>query len=223
MISRSAKALFFQIAAPLMRLNGTIYRRFRAPKSGVVKVHLGPGQAKYLQGWINVDANMFTAKCDVWADLRGKLPFRDNSVDVIYSHHVIEHLPDTRLFFHFCEMFRCLKSGGVFRVGGPNGDAAIQKFQEGDSTWFNDFPDNRQSLGGRLANFILCRGEHLTILTLSWLEELATAAGFKELAVLQPVTQTNYPTLIDRAVLEREWESTPNCPHTLILEGRKDR
>jgi SAM-dependent methyltransferase len=221
MISRSAKALFFQVAAPIMRLNGALYRRFRAPRKGLVKVHLGPGQANYLDGWINVDANMFTAKCDVWADFRGKLPFRDASVDVTYSHHVIEHLPDALLAFHFQEIFRCLKPGGAFRIGGPSGDGAVQKFQEGDSAWFSDFPDNRASLGGRLANFLFCRGEHLTILTFSWLEELARAAGFPKVSRCQPVTETNFPELIDRNLLEKEWESTPECPHTLIVEGRK--
>src|SRR5947207_11946455 len=97
MLSRTSKALFYAVAGPLMKVNGAVYRNLRAPRSGPVKVHLGPGQGNYLQGWINVDANMFSAKCDVWADLRNKLPFKDGSVDVIYSHHVVEHLPDTSL------------------------------------------------------------------------------------------------------------------------------
>lgn len=204
-----------------MKLNGTIYRHFRAPAGGTVKVHLGPGQGNYLPGWINVDANVFTAKCDVWADLRNKLPFKDGTVDVVYSHHVVEHLPDTALQRHFREIFRCLKPGGVFRIGGPSGDGAIQKFQEGDREWFSDFPDKRLSLGGRLANFILCRGEHLTILTFSWLEELARNAGFKQVFLCKPVTETNFPQLIDQQILHKEWESTPTCPHTIIIEAHK--
>jgi predicted SAM-dependent methyltransferase len=221
MLSRSSKSLFFAFGKPLMRINAAVYRLFRAPRSGLVKVHLGPGQTKYLDGWINVDANAFTAKCDVWADFRGRLPFRDSTVDAIYSHHVIEHLPDQSLLFHLEEMFRVLKPGGVFRIGGPNGEAAMKKFVEGDSFWFSDFPDNRSSVGGRLANFLFCRGEHLTILTRSWLQELATEAGFGELLVCQPITETNFPQFIDQVVLAKEWESTPECPHTLIVEGRK--
>jgi len=221
MLPRSAKAFFYAAAGPLMKLNGAIYRQFRAPTAGVVKVQLGPGQGKYLSGWINVDANAFTATCDVWADLRNKLPFRDGTVDVIYSHHVIEHLPDALLHFHFRDLFRCLKPGGVFRIGGPNGDSATRKFVEGDTEWFGDFPDKRESVGGRFTNFIFCRGEHLTILTFSWLEEVALAAGFKRLLLCQPVKETNFPQLIDAHVLEMEWESTPECPHTLVVEGQK--
>ena len=219
MLSRRAKAAFYNLAGPLMLVNGALYRSIRAPKAGCVKVHLGPGQGNYLSGWINVDANLFTARIDVWADLRNKLPFRTATVDAFYSHHVIEHLPN--LAFHFHELFRCLKPGGVIRLGGPNGDSAIRKFLENDSTWFSDFPDRRTSVGGRFENFIFCRQEHLTILTFSWIEELATAAGFVELRVCQPKEETGYPAVFDSSVLEKEWESTPACPHTLIVEGRK--
>jgi predicted SAM-dependent methyltransferase len=221
MVSRTTKHLFYSLAGPWMKLNGAIYRRFRARSEGLLKVQLGPGQEHYLEGWVNVDGNIFTKNCDVWADFRNKLPFRDNTVDAFYSHHVIEHLPEDLLPFHFREIHRCLKPGGVFRVGGPNGEMAVRKFQEGDSAWFSDFPDKRASLGGRLANFIFCRGEHLTILTFSWLEELAVSGGFRKLYRCQPVTETNFPNVFDSLVLGNESESTPDVPHTLIVEGQK--
>ena len=222
MISRRAKALFYSLAGPLMRVNAALYRSLRAlapADAGRVRVHLGPGQRNYLQGWINVDANMFTGKCDVWADMSQGLPFRDASVDAIYSHHVIEHLPD--LAAHFAEMFRVLKPGGVIRVGGPNGDAAMREYLAGNSAWFSDFPDCRTSIGGRLENFIFCRREHLTILTPSYLRELAEGAGFSGIEVVQPITETHHPSLFDAAVLALEWESTPDSPHTLLIEARK--
>lgn len=220
MLRRRDKALLYALAAPLLKANGALHRRFRAPRAGIVKVQLGPGQSNYLPGWINVDANLIGARIDVWADLRNPLPFPDASVDVIYSHHVIEHLPD--LFVHFREMHRVLKPGGVFRVGGPNGDVAARKFVEADIAWFSsDFPDRRVSLGGRFENFLFCRQEHLTILTQSFLQEIATDAGFEQFAVRRPVDDTGYPALIDSQVLGLEWESTPECPHTLIVEARK--
>lgn len=219
MLPRWAKAAFYTLTGPLMRVNGAIYRALRAPRSGVVKVQLGPGRKNYLDGWINVDANAFTGKCDVWADLRNRLPFPDSSVDVLYSHHVIEHLPDLR--FHFQEVRRCLKPGGAFRIGGPDGDSAIRKFSEGDGGWFSGYPDDRRSIGGRFENFIFCRQEHLTILTESWLREVAEDAGLDVLGRRLPRAETGFPALIDSAVLALEFEETPECPHTLILEGRK--
>ena len=222
MLTRQAKDLFYRVAGPLMRLNGAFYKAFRSPASrnpGTIRVQLGPGQRHYLDGWINVDANMFTAKCDVWSDISKHLPFPDDSIDAIYSHHVIEHLPD--LPTHFRELHRVLKPGGVIRVGGPNGDAAMREYVAGNSAWFSDFPDSRTSIGGRFENFVFCRQEHLTILTPSFLEEIATAAGFKDIREVLPITETGHPAIYDSQVMSHEWETTPESPHTLLIEARK--
>jgi SAM-dependent methyltransferase len=218
MMSRAAKAAFYAVAGPLMSLNGCMYRFIRSPSQGTVRVHLGPGQRNYIPGWINVDANMFTGRCDVWADLRNPLPFRSRSVDAVYSHHVIEHLPD--IGHHLAEVFRCLKPGGVYRVAGPNGDSAIAKFAANDAAWFGDYPDKRRSMGGRLENFVFCRREHLTILTQSYLEELMEGIGYREIKVCKPVTETFHREHFARC-LETESESDVQTPHTLVIEAVK--
>lgn len=219
MLSRNVKLAYYVFAGFLMKLNGSIYQKFRAPKSGSIKVHLGPGQKNYIQGWINIDANMFTAKCDLWADLRNELPFHSSTIDAFYSHHMIEHLPN--LQFHFSEIYRCLKNGGVYRVAGPNGDSAISKFIQNDCDWFGDFPDKRKSIGGRFENFIFCRQEHLTILTFSYIEELMQNAGFVKIKKALPIKETYFPAIFDENILSKEWEKDFDFPHTLIIEGQK--
>lgn len=218
MLSRSAKAAFYWAAGPAMAINGTIHRRFRAPRAERLRVHLGPGQKNYLPGWCNVDANMFTARCDIWADLRNPLPFQDAAADAVYSHHVLEHLPNME--HHFSDVYRCLKPGGWYRVGGPNGDSAIRKFIENDHGWFGDFPDRRSSIGGRFENFVFCRQEHLTILTDSFLREMLATAGFVEITNVASCTQTLRADLFGDC-LGIEHESDPVIPHTLMLEARK--
>lgn len=218
MLSRRAKNLFYKVAGPLMKVNGLVYRNFRAPRNGVVKVQLGPGQKNYLNGWINIDANKFTGKCDVWADLRNSLPFHKDSVDVFYSHHVIEHLPN--IYFHLSEIYRCLKPGGVYRVGGPNGDSAISKFVEKDLNWFGVFPEKRKSIGGRMENFIFCKGEHLTILTFSMLEEFMSDIGFVKVKQCLVAKETDHPQFFS-VCLPKEYESNFEVPHTLTIEARK--
>jgi len=218
MLKRGTKRFFYSLAGPLMELNGWRYRRLTPVHRLPLKVHLGPGQQRYLAGWVNVDANMFTGQCDIWADLRNPLPFHDGVVDACYSHHVIEHLPN--LQSHLGDIFRCLKPGGVLRIGGPNGDAAISKFVEGDKAWFSDFPVSRESIGGRLENFIFCRQEHLTILTESFLTELLSKAGFVDIQMRLPVRETGFPEHFGDC-LKIEHETNFDCPHTLIVECAK--
>jgi predicted SAM-dependent methyltransferase len=222
MISRRLKAVFYGLLGPAMKINGNIYKTLKAPKSSnsdSIKVHLGPGQKSYLKGWINVDANFISSKIDVWADLRNALPFNDNSINIFYSHHVIEHLPN--LEFHFAELFRCLKPNGKIRIAGPNGDAAMKKFLENDYAWFPDFPDERKSIGGRFENFIFARQEHLTILTFSHLQELLTPLGFRSIAQMLPKRETQFPELIDDYLFSYEWETDFDSPHTLVVEAEK--
>jgi predicted SAM-dependent methyltransferase len=218
MLPRAARTAFYVVAGPARRFNGWLYRVARAPRSGNVCVQLGPGRENYLKGWNNVDADMFTSKCDVWADLRNPLPFRNNSVSAMHSHHVIEHLANPE--GHFSEVYRCLKPGGIYRVGVPNGDSAIKKFISGDYAWFGDWPDKRRSIGGRFENFIFCRGEHVTISTYSFLEELAQDAGFGDIREHGPVNRTGYPDFF-RDAMTTEWESDFKNPHTLVIECRK--
>jgi SAM-dependent methyltransferase len=203
-----------------MRANAWRHRQWRGHSAKPVRAHLGPGQKKYLPGWVNVDANLVSSKPDVWADLRYALPFPDRSVDCIYSHHVVEHLPDLR--FHFAELFRCLKPGGAIRVAGPHGDNAMKAFETGLSQWFDNWPDNRRSLGGRFENFIFCRGEHLTILTGSFLAELAEDAGFVDIRAAG-VGETAHPELFSRDALDTEPNDFPSLPRTIVLEAIKPR
>jgi predicted SAM-dependent methyltransferase len=218
MISRKLKSAFFYVAGPLMAANGVAYRYLRAPRHGDLRVQLGPGQQKYLDGWINLDANIFTGKCDVWVDLRNQLPFADDTITCMYSHHVVEHLPDLKN--HFADVFRCLKPGGAYRVGGPNADSAIDAFYQRDSNWFEDFPDSRRSIGGRFENFIMCRREHLTILTESYLREIMEDIGFVNIERRLPKKETGYWEHFEPC-LTLEYESDFERPHTLILEAAK--
>jgi predicted SAM-dependent methyltransferase len=217
MIPRSVKNAYYTLLNPFMRLNGLRYR-YLTKKSDQQRVHLGPGQNNYLIGWVNIDANAFTTHCDVWCNLRYTLPFENNSVSAFYSHHVVEHLPS--LVQHFADVYRCLKPGGSYRVGGPNGDAAIHKFVENDLEWFDSFPDDRASIGGRFENFVFCRQEHLTILTESYLTEIMSKTGFEKIQAMKPSLSTSKDELFSDC-LAIEAESDFDWPHTLILEGHK--
>jgi len=79
-----------------------------------VKLNLGASHT-YIPGFINID---ISKKSDISLDLgKDKLPFEDDSIDVIFSLNTLEHIPD--YLFCLSENYRVLKHGGRFLVGLP--------------------------------------------------------------------------------------------------------
>lgn len=65
------------------------------------------------------------------------LPFNDESLEIIYTSHTIEHVPFVNGMNLFKEAFRCLKKGGILRVTtGPNADTDFRALMSGDKDWF---------------------------------------------------------------------------------------
>jgi hypothetical protein len=67
-------------------------------------VHLGPGQEKYLDGWINVDANLVSPKPDILAksflcELAEKAGFQDVKVVMPRETNYPEKISDEVLAF----------------------------------------------------------------------------------------------------------------------------
>ena len=73
--------------------------------------------------------------------VKNKLPYKDNSFDVVYSKSVIEHMPDALYFVSECK--RVLKPGGIFLALTPDWNANYK-------TFFDDFthvrPMTRRSM-----------------------------------------------------------------------------
>lgn len=77
-------------------------------------LNIGAGRT-YIPDFINVDID---SKADVCLDLsEDRLPFEDNSVDLIFSYHALEHISD--YLFALSEIYRVLKHGGKLLVGLP--------------------------------------------------------------------------------------------------------
>ena len=67
-----------------------------------------------------------------WYDLSNNVPFYENSVDVVYSSHFLEHLNKDDGYLFLENIYNSLKSGGLLRVVVPDLDIAIQRFNEGE-------------------------------------------------------------------------------------------
>jgi predicted SAM-dependent methyltransferase len=79
-----------------------------------VKLNIGAGRT-FISGFTNIDVS---EKADISMNLsEDPLPFEDNSVDLIFSHHTLEHVPN--YLFALSEIYRVLKHNGVFLMGVP--------------------------------------------------------------------------------------------------------
>ncbi len=94
------------------------------------------GAEKKRSGWHTLDRNPY---CDICWDLMKGLPFPDNSVQKIYSSHVLEHFSYPDLVKLLGECLRVLVPNGVFFVCVPNAKIYISAYvnnEDLDSTQF---------------------------------------------------------------------------------------
>jgi len=73
-----------------------------------ITINIGSGKTRYSDKIVNIDIEL-NNNIDIVAD-SCNLPFEDNSVDMIISQAVLEHIPNTAL--NISEMERVLKKGG---------------------------------------------------------------------------------------------------------------
>ena len=85
----------------------------------MVKINLGSG-FRYLEGYINIDKTNKFFKIDLELDLElGKLPFDDNSVEIIEATHILEHINNLIPLMNEC--YRILEKKGIMHIQVPQG------------------------------------------------------------------------------------------------------
>ena len=107
----------------LTRINTQYFQSASSTKSktGHAKLNmlnLGCGN-RYHPDWTNI--NFQSSEPDVIAyDLNKPLPFEDESFDVVYHSHLLEHFPRSQAPVFIGECFRILRAGGIIRIVVPD-------------------------------------------------------------------------------------------------------
>lgn len=92
----------------------------------MIKLNLGCG-TKPLPGFINVDIDPKVSP-DVVDDVTALQNFEDNSVDLIYACHLLEHFPAKDTHCILMKWGSKLKSGGTLRLAVPDLKAIMQLY-----------------------------------------------------------------------------------------------
>lgn len=87
-------------------------------------LNLGCG-SRYREGWTNVDITSSDPSI-IAHDLRQRLPFDDQSFDLVYHSHVLEHFDRNAARVFLRECFRVLRPDGLIRVAVPDLEAIVR-------------------------------------------------------------------------------------------------
>jgi len=102
--------------------------RLRLKKDTPRRLHVGCGDVR-LPGWINADVH---PSADLVIYMQRRLPFEDESLDRVFSEHVLEHVSFETGQFFLREAHRVLVPGGVLRIAMPDLEYLTRGYAEGN-------------------------------------------------------------------------------------------
>jgi len=119
-----------------------------------------------------------------------KLPFQDNSVDVLYSSHMLEHLDRSEARKFVSECHRVLIPGGLLRLAIPDLGLYVEAYQR--SADADDFLERlrlaRPQVRGmrRIAEMLVGFRGHRWMYDRGSVEKLVKHASFDDIEILEP-------------------------------------
>ncbi|HSH72707.1 MAG TPA: methyltransferase domain-containing protein [Methylophilaceae bacterium] len=132
-------------------------------------INIGCGSIHHPE-WINLDVASDDPEV-LSVDITRGLPFKNSSIDVCYSSHVLEHLDKRAAKVFLTECFRVLSSGGSIRLVVPDLEVIAREYLKhlelaavGNQSAFSDYDwimlemyDQvaRATPGGEMANFLV--------------------------------------------------------------------
>jgi predicted SAM-dependent methyltransferase len=101
-----------------------------------MKIHIGCGKRNFGEHWIHIDG----AKDDELSSEKyfkhikhndiTKLPFLDNTADMIYASHVIAYFNRSEILDVLTEWRRVLKPGAILRLATPDFESIVKLYTE---------------------------------------------------------------------------------------------
>jgi len=164
-------------------------RRLRRPRypvnpGGEVFLHVGCGRVNSRE-FVNVDALPYPHVHVVTDRITELDQFADESVDLVYMCHILEHIRTPRLGEVLCEMRRLLKVGGVLRLSVPDFDRLLDVYRAADG----DLDAIRmQLMGGQESDYNI----HYGVFNERSLSGLLHKAGFRAVRPWDPSTCSHH-------------------------------
>lgn len=153
---------------------------------GETKLNLGSFTNMAAYDWINIDIlNLEQFAKDNYfkfyqKDVREGLPFENDSVSLIFSSHMLEHLTydEGKKLLNECK--RVMKKGAIARFLVPNAELLISKYKDNNLDMFDEINDGAAGSKSQIGKLwsILFSG-HQAAYDFATIKEMAEAVGFK--------------------------------------------
>lgn len=162
-------------------------------------LEIGPGEMR-INGFetLNLIKSPVT---DYIGDATKKIPFKDETFDIVYASHVLEHCPWYLLDFTLNEWRRVIKKGGAIEIWVPDGLKILRAYVDAEINgsvefyndgWFRFNPEKNPTLwvSGRVFSYgdgLGTRGHHnwhLSLFSYAFLTDLLFKAGFEDVTRL---------------------------------------
>jgi len=141
-----------------------------------MKLHLGCG-SKFIPGYTHIDVIPYD-HIDHVSSIDNLSFIQNDSVDVIYNCHVLEHFKRQQTKLVLTEWFRILKSGGVLRVSVPDFESVCNVYQE--------TKDLNLVIGPLFGGQTYLYNIHYNMFDFQSLNKLLTDTGFKDVKRYDP-------------------------------------
>lgn len=138
-----------------------------------LRLHLGCGN-QHIKGCINIDFRK-TKTTNLVCDIV-KLPYPDNSVELIETYHVVEHLPRHDLPEALKEWHRVLTPAGKLIIECPDFDEDVKEYMDGNEKLLDSIFGLQRFSGD----------SHLFGYNFKRLQKLLKDAGFKDIQRREP-------------------------------------
>ena len=195
---------------------------------GLKKLQIG-AQSNSIEGWLNVDLEPKEEHV-VYMDATKPFPFKSNSVDYVFSEHMIEHVSFEEADFMLSECMRILKPEGKIRLATPNiltvANILIDPDHSDHQVYIKHYHDRFMDRSLPIdpvyvVNKLFYSFDHRFIHGSSTLNYLLSKHGFKTIEEF-PVGKSDDPVLTGIEQHANEMGEIPNKVETLVIQAIKN-
>lgn len=190
------------------------------------RLHIGCGE-NHLAGWLNTE--LTPRRDQIFLDATRRFPFDDAAFDLVYSEHMIEHIPYADAERMVGECCRVLRPGGTIRIVTPD-MAFLRSLLDGVAhplrDAYFDFYRRHNNLTGplsatHLVNHFVRAWGHQFIYDRATLTSLLQDAGFVDVIDCR-ISESRVAALNGLAKLDRMPDGFVEM-ESLTVEGTKPR